>query len=35
MEERLETIKMEETTEKPSNYEGLGAAMAVELMVGF
>ena len=24
-----------ETTEKPSKYEGLGAAMAAELMIGF
>ena len=30
MDERVET-----TTEKPSKYEGLGAAMAAELMVGF
>ena len=26
---------METTNEKPSKYEGLGAAMAAELMVGF
>ena len=36
MEERVETINL--TTEKPttlSKYEGLGAAMAAELMIGF
>ena len=36
MEERVETI--DQTTEKPttlSKYEGLGVAMAAELMIGF
>ena len=36
MEERVETI--DQTTEKPttlSKYEGLGAAMAAEIMIGF
>ena len=29
----METIN--QTTKKPSKYEGLGAAMAAELMIGF
>ena len=29
----METI--EQTNKKPSKYEGLGAAMAAELMIGF
>ena len=33
MEERVETI--DQMTEKPSKYEGLGDAMAAELMIGF
>ena len=33
MEERVET--MNQMTEKPSKSEGLGAAMAAELMIGF
>ena len=33
MEERVETI--EQTNKKLSKYEGLGAAMAAELMTGF
>ena len=31
----METIRMEETNEKLSKYEGLKAAMTAELMVGF
>ena len=33
MGQQVETI--DQTTETPSKYEGLGAAMAAELMIGF
>ena len=35
MEEQVEKIRMEETNEKLSKYEGLVAAMAAEPMIGF